>query len=271
MTGWARRDAFTSESIELHEEKWVTQSMSNGHSQILEEVVWIRDDQAERRNGGGRDLVFVQIPETVTPSFTRYLTEHFSDHGTDRLLRLEAACPESTKPLPKLYRGLFRHCEWNRWRDNAWLITFLCDPVRRIVAQYLADRGPTSSQRVCAAMDPAMRKILRFARRATLEEYVSSEDPQVVTRLANLQTRVFSSFPTSDHPQFLSTAVRNLEQEFLFLGIAEDYETSIQMARVQFGSNAPLLFYRPSTSSQRGLSAPAYRSRARSNSTIGRQ
>ena len=49
----------------------------------------------------------------------------------------------------------------------------------------------------------------------------------------------FSSFPAPDHPQFLSTAIRNLQHEFLFFGIAEEYEISIQMARVQLGSTRP--------------------------------
>jgi hypothetical protein len=240
MIGSARRADFIIVFIGRHEGKKVIDGFLNDRTGFLESVIRFRDDEVRVESGAGRAIVYVQMSKSGNPSFTRYLSDHFRDLTPDMpwMPRPTGEAPELNR-ASRLIRGQFRFEEWQRWRKDAWLVTFLREPVRRVIAQYFAHRHPTPSQRLSAAMTPEARRILRFAQHATLEQYILSDDPVVASQLRDLQTRALSCHASSDHPDFVASAIENLEKEFLFFGVAELYEASIRLFRAQTGSTRP--------------------------------
>ena len=207
---------------------------------FLESVVQFAGDRPVRVSGGDRPLVYLQIPQAARQGFTYYLKEHFRDLVFSvPPLPLELTGTDGKYRCRKLYRGHFHFAQWQHPASDAWLLCFLRDPVQRVVAQYHAHHHPTVAQLIGAGTSGEARRLLKFAQRASLEEYVRSDDPFLLSHLHDVQTRSLTSFASPDHPRFLTSALENLEQQFLFFGLAEFHETSLHLFRAQLGSSRP--------------------------------
>ena len=218
----------------------MTNSFISDRNGFLDSVIRFHQGAPQVVSRADRAIVYVQMSKAGSPSFARYLSDHFRDHDA-QLPSFARALGEtaSSTSAARLIRGQFSFEEWQRSRKEAWLMTFLRDPRRRVISQYFAHRHPTPSQRLSAAMTPETRRILKFAQRATLEQYILSDDPVVVAQLRDVQTRALSCHSDPDHPDFVDSAIRNLKTEFLFFGVAELYEASIGLFRAQTGSTRP--------------------------------
>ena len=205
---------------------------------FMQTIVRFAGDEAMASPGEDRALVYLQIAKTGRSGFTRYLKDHFRRHGSPAHAGYSRRSANRFARR-QLHRGHFLYAEWAQQGGDAWLLTFLRDPVARILAQYEAHRQPTLAQQIDAETNPDVRHVLEFAQQASLEEYLLCDDPRLVAQLHDVQTRAVSSFPAPDHPQFLSSALENLEQAFLFFGIAEWYELSLRLFRAQLNSAQP--------------------------------
>ncbi len=188
---------------------------------------------------GRRPLAFVHINKTAGTSFTEYLRAHF--------LEQEAIAPPFFGSFEgigvddracELYWGHFPYAQFVEHRPDALFITFLRDPVQRVVSQYRSLHNPANVGGGWEKVLPAAaRSALEFAQRSNFEEFVLSDEPFIVGHLRDLQTRFLTSHLAYDHPEFLSSAMQNLEHKILFFGITECFANSISLFRYQLGSH----------------------------------
>jgi hypothetical protein len=187
----------------------------------------------------GLPLAFVHINKTAGTTFTEYLRSHFVGRqavappffGDYEQIGVHDASRE-------LYWGHFPYAQFAQHRPDAWFITFLREPVQRVISQYRSLHNPANLNGGWdKVLPPHARRALEFAQRSTFEQFVMSEDPFILGHIQDLQTRFLSSHPDPQHPEFLSTAVENLEHQFLFFGTTESFAESIELFRFQLGSH----------------------------------
>ncbi len=188
-------------------------------------------------------LAFVHINKTAGTSFTQYLESHFTD--------VRAIAPPFLGDCEAM--GIHDPDKWLFWghvplwqldqhRRDLWHITFLRDPIRRIISQYRSHHDPQNLKSNWSAVLPAYaREALAFAQQATFEEYVFSDNAFLLGHIRDLQTHFLSSHRDPDHPDFLSSAISNLRQRILFFGMVERFDDSIALFQFQFRSSRAYL------------------------------
>jgi hypothetical protein len=188
---------------------------------------------------GGLPLAFVHINKTAGTTFTEYLRAHFHDQRA--VAPAFFGCYEQMGVHDRsreLFWGHFPYAQFAMHRPDAWFITFLRDPVQRVISQYRSLHNPSNVGGGWAAvLTPAARKALEFAQQASFEEFVMSEDPFIVGHLHDLQTRFLSSQSDPKHPEFLSSALANLQHRLLYFGTTEAFSESVELFRYQLGSH----------------------------------
>lgn len=187
----------------------------------------------------GWPLAFVHINKTAGTTFSHYLNQHFESP--------EAIAPPYLGDMSQvdvnhqrreLFWGHFTYAMFRERRQDAWFITFLRDPVERVISQYKSLHNPKNlSGPWEAVLSPEHLRAMKFAHEATLDEFVQTEDPFLLGHLLDLQTAFLSSFRDRNHPQYVASALFNLERRFLFFGIVEEFEASIRLFQHQLSSS----------------------------------
>ncbi len=209
--------------------------------QFPQNVVRFEGNRPVKQSADDRPLAFVHINKAAGTSFTRYLASHFPNpsdiappyFGDFSQVRVD-------DPNVRLYWGHFPVAQWTKQRKDTLMLTFLRDPVQRIVSQYKSLQNPENAKGGWdKVLNADARDGLQFAQQASLAEFAMSDREFILGHTRDLQTRFLSSFPSPDHPRFLSSAMENLEQLCLFFGITEFFEASIRLFRFQLNSRRP--------------------------------
>ena len=198
---------------------------------------------SERISSQEKPLAFIHINKTAGTSLMQYLKGHFEspavvappwygdfdEIGVDDVTR-------------QMFWGHFTYEQFVKRRPDAWFITFLRDPVQRVVSQYRSLHNPANLRDGWEKVLPNhARRAMDFAQSASFEEFVMSEDPFIVGHIRNLQTRFLSSYGDQNHPEYLSSAIRNLTESILFFGVTESFQDSISLFRYQLQSSRPYI------------------------------
>ena len=181
---------------------------------------------------------FVHINKTAGTSFTEYLLSHFDGRPV-----VAPAFYGYFKPIGirdsqvELFWGHFTYAQFRAQRRHAWFVTFLRDPIQRVISQYRSLHNPKNLSGDWEKVLPRRaRKAMRFAHEATFEEFIFSEDRFILGHLVDLQTAYMSSYRKANNPRYLSSAIDNLQQAFLFFGITERFGDSMDLFRFQLQS-----------------------------------
>ncbi len=207
-----------------------------------------------RQSARGLPLALVHINKTAGTTFTTYLRSHFLSYKSVAPPFLgnfdQIGIADRSR---ELYWGHFTFAQFIEHRPEAWFLTFLRDPTQRVISQYRSFHNPANSGgRWDQVLPEHAKRALEFARGASFEEFVLSDDPFILGHIQDLQTRFVSSHADGAHPEFLTSAKRNLEQRFLFVGTTDSFEDSIRLFRYQLSSDHE---YRASDH-QRNVSPP---------------
>jgi hypothetical protein len=212
-----------------------------GKERFPQRIVRFLEHGSLSEPAGSRPIAFVHINKTAGTTFTEYLRHHFLENNS-------VAPPffgnfdqiGINDPSRELYWGHFPYAQFVAHRPDAIVITFLRDPVQRIISQYRSFHNPANAGGGWdKVLSQAARDTLHFAQQATFEEFVLSDDPFILGHLHDLQTRFLSSYPDADHPEFLASAMLNLERNVLFFGTTETFDQSIRLFQYQLGSSRP--------------------------------
>lgn len=182
----------------------------------------------------GRQLCFLHIGKTAGTSLQHSLFEalsgaaifHESLPGFDRVSAAELA-------LNDLVIGHFNYQHVGKMRPDRFLMTFLRDPIDRVVSSYhfLRTKSPLSLYSQAA---------WRAARSMSFEEFLLCEDPNVRMVSENSQTKALAYDIRADRLDpamidvLLETAERNLAT-FDFVGITEYFDDSVGVLSEMLG------------------------------------
>ena len=206
-----------------------------------ERVVRFDDTQTHVEEAHDWPISFVHINKTAGTTFTQYLRSHFCDQQTVAPpFYGDFAQIGIDNPAVELFWGHFTYAQFIAKRTDAWFISFLRDPIQRVISQYRSLHNPKNLNGGWEeVLPPHARKAMAFAHEANFEEFIFSDDPFILGHIVDLQTLFLSSYRNTNHPEFLSSAIDNIRRKFLFVGITERFEESIDLFRYQLQSPFP--------------------------------
>jgi hypothetical protein len=202
-----------------------------------------RDHDLFSRKGSSKKaaLAFLHIPKTAGTWFASFLAQHF---GQDEIAPLPSgpAAPYCSDPSKKLFAGHFPFIAIDTKRPMR-LATFLRDPFERTASHYRSWHNKEFFDdywRARAGEDVV--EAVEWVQGASYEEFVRSDNPIVLSCIRDVQTDYLTSYPDRSHPEYLRSALRNLEKKFFFVGLQELSAESIQLFRYQTGSMSEPIF-----------------------------
>ena len=149
----------------------------------------------------GQPLVFVHIPKTAGTAFFRYLAANMPsrDHVSPPFIR-DYDKIEWRNPAFKLFSGHFLFRAVRPLVPHGHFVTFLRRPAARIASLY---RSWSDPQKLPPG-DPWRNEMtaeeladIEFVQRASLDELISTDRPNLVAGMADRQTFMLSDWPTT--------------------------------------------------------------------------
>jgi len=213
-------------------------SVRDERDRILRSLETLRTGKAPLPPGlGGRQLCFLHIGKTAGTSVQHALFEtmqgtailHESLQNFDRVSAAEIA-------INDLVIGHFGYQHVAKLRADRFLMTFLRDPVERVISNYhfLRSGSPISgySQRAIGA-----------AKALTLSEFLRCDEPGVRMVTENFQAKALAFDIRPEHQHAIGDlyreAARNLST-FDFVGIVEYFPESILALSDAIGREVPI-------------------------------
>jgi Sulfotransferase family len=172
----------------------------------------------------GRQLCFLHIGKTAGTSVQHALFEamryakifHESLENFDKASAAELAHHD-------LVIGHFMYQHVCKLKTDRFLMTFLRDPVERVISNYhfLRSGSPVSAY---------SKRAIAAAKALTLEEFLRCADPGVRMVTENFQAKALAHDIRPEHQSAISNLRRQAEQNlstFDFVGIVEHFDTSM--------------------------------------------
>lgn len=181
-----------------------------------------------------KPLVFVHIMKTAGTSFVNYLHSNMpsADIVAPPFMGDLSVIGLENKEY-RLYWGHFNYSMLKQRGLDAYYLTFLREPLSRVISQYKSWHKPENlTDAWLASMQPHQIEAVRWTQTATLEEFVLSDNPYIVGHIRDVQTRFLSDNPDSVY--MLQSAKSNLLRKFYFFGVAERFDDSISLFRKMF-------------------------------------
>lgn len=174
-----------------------------------------------------RQLAFMHIGKTAGTSFHHLirnaLPEALTFNGGPE--QYDVMTPEQLEPFDLLL-GHFSFHHSMKFRPNKYLLTFLRDPVERVLSNYhfLKSWG--------GYVDATNEDMIRASRELSLNGFLQSPLPQVRAVVENHQTYFFGSdwrASRTEAPEALFQRARENLHSLQFIGLTERYAESIAM------------------------------------------
>ena len=185
-------------------------------------------------------IVFIHIPKTAGTSFASFLESklyHFDQQSI------------AIRPRTLLTGHNYLHLTYSNLA-NGYLITFLREPISRTISQYRSLRNPLNyAENWREEWDAQQVAALEFCQKATLSEFIRSDDLNVLSHIVNAQTRMLADFKigvqellqdSSLQDRSLLSASESLLQKIDFLGIYEEMAASMVMFSRETGLHGDL-------------------------------
>lgn len=185
-----------------------------------------------------KPLIFVHIPKTAGTSFTAYLRHNISDpalvaepfYGDLSKIKLE-------RTSLRLFYGHFRFADISALKPDGLFVTFLRDPLARVISQYRSWHDPNNLTKAWVDAMPADElAAVRYTQTASLQEFILSDDPCIVNQMRNVQTNYLCDPGLAED---LDSAKANLAEKFCYFGVVERFDDSIALFRKQFDHSMP--------------------------------
>ncbi|MEQ8767263.1 MAG: sulfotransferase family 2 domain-containing protein [Planctomycetota bacterium] len=191
----------------------------------------------------GEPVLFLHMPRTAGTTL-RSLTQRqyepnqvfslYTELTSDRIERIHE-CPPAWLEQVSLVLGHFRFGLHERLPGQPVYFTMLRDPVDRVISDY---------HYILSNPDHAYHHLVK-GRGLSLEDFVRSEDFHFTHNgqargLAGLgAVRDRSQLPSDERAAIWQTAMSNLEEHFVFLGLTEEFDKSILIFQDRLGWKTP--------------------------------
>lgn len=191
-------------------------------------------------------VCFHHQPKTAGSTFRKILASRFDE---------EAVCPaeiddelvaltDEERRAYRLYAGHFKFDTIAAQLPDALWLTLLRHPVDRVVSNFYNLKSPDRYRPQWierAEARPEVQRFLEVVQKMTLEDFVNSDEPRAQDRVINRQTRYLvqrtekvKSCPIFDQ-QIVEEAQRNLRERFVYVGVQEHFDLSLQLLLMTFG------------------------------------
>jgi len=178
-------------------------------------------------------LFFLHIPKTAGTTLISLLDQHYvpEEICPEQLIsRIHEITPEKLSSY-RLFRGHLDYDLYKRLPRKPVYITMLRDPVRRVASLY--DFWRRNSEEWVAGYD-VYQNIFREAINSDLYDFVCSPDEKIRLEVENNQTRRIVSHTRDPldgytHEEILEIAKKRIADEFLFCGLVESFDESLQL------------------------------------------
>lgn len=176
----------------------------------------------------GQQICFMHIGKTAGTSFFYLLREHFTKshafHGSpeqfDRITNNELIKYD-------LITGHFSFVHTKKFNSDRYLITFLRDPVERVLSSYCFLREWDG------LIDDSNHAMVDAAKQLSLLEFLKCDNQQVMSVTNNHQswalTTDWRAYRDTSDEKLLNNAVRNVSTKVNFIGLTEYYENSVAL------------------------------------------
>ena len=202
---------------------------------------------------GEPPLVFNHVPKTAGTSFRSVLCSHF--RTSEIAPATHARSLELLEPGYRyaLFAGHFTYSDIAAIVPGAVHVTFLRDPVARVISQYRNWHAPYHRPGYwnhLKEVDPAAARAIAISESASLLEFVTSDDRYIQKHVSNTQTCYVH--PASEgrealfHGQgvysrsILSESLNSLFERFSYFGLSEQFEKSMHKFAWEFSTPEPL-------------------------------
>lgn len=175
-----------------------------------------------------KQICFMHIGKTAGTSFFYLLREHFTKlhafHGSpeqfDRITHNELTKYD-------LITGHFSFVHTTKFNSDRYLITFLRDPVERVLSSYCFLREWEG------LIDDSNHAMVDAAKRLSLLEFLKCDNQQVMSVTNNHQswalTTDWRAYRDTSDEKLLNNALRNVNTKINFIGLTEYYENSVSL------------------------------------------
>lgn len=196
----------------------------------------------------GEKIFFCHIPKTAGTSFVQSLSTIFDEKhiSQSRLLTDIAILKEDYQNL-RLISGHFGIDDIGRdLLANHKKVTFLRDPVSRVISLYYFWNSHKDRYTGTPATDPNY-KAVNLAINSSLEEFISTSDPEILAEISNTQCRYlagsarFGLQGINDRLLF-EAATKAVREDFDFVGLVEKYNKSLMKFNKMFLGSKNVLY-----------------------------
>lgn len=181
-------------------------------------------------------LVFIHINKTAGTSFGQSLFGLFNEQNISPAYRGDFGAMKLGDPKIRLYHGHMLSSRWLAQGVPGLMLCMLRNPVDRIISQFKSFRALENERDAELWVDNADgQEALEIARTATFDDFLLSQNEQIVGHLDNLHVQFLSKDGGSKGYISTRSAIEMLEKNFFFFGIAEDYHNSCRLLSWQLG------------------------------------
>jgi hypothetical protein len=185
---------------------------------------------------GDLPLAFIHINKTAGTSFGHSLFGLFHEKNISPPYRGDFAAMGTGDPKLRLYHGHMLASQWLAHGVPSLMVCMLRNPVDRIISQYKSFKALDNERDAQLWVDNANgAEALEVARASTFDDFLLSENHQIIGHIDNLQVQFLSKSGGSSGYPSTRSAIEMLERHFLFFGLAEDYHNSIRLLSWQLG------------------------------------
>lgn len=202
--------------------------------------------EGARLEGPPRTVVFHHQPKTAGSTF-RGILESLFDRGEVCPGEIDDEVRELTPEQQakyRLYAGHFTYDTVMERGADAIRLIILRNPIERVISNFYNLRDPNRYGAAWirrADERPGVKSFLGKVHGMTLEEFVHSDLNRARDRVVNRQTRylvpkskVVKGFPKWDDAM-LGEAKRNLEEQFAFAAVQEEFDDALALFLMTFG------------------------------------
>jgi hypothetical protein len=204
----------------------------------MEAAMTVSDDRGTAAKDSQNTIVFVHVPKSAGTAFANYLKENCGD--PDRALLAfygDYSMYKGLKDVP-VVAAHAHYREMSQVFPGASFVTWLRHPIARAISQYKSWHNPDNLHaHWLENMPKESFEHVYFAQKATFEEFVFSDHPEIVANLRNVYGGMIGSEFMKSH-RVLASAKENLVRRFRFFGLVERFDESMDLFRDSFGWSA---------------------------------
>ena len=180
-------------------------------------------------------IIFIHIPKTAGTAFSYYLKSNCG--APDRIVEAfygDYSIYDSVENA-SLILGHTIYREMAARFPAASFVTWLRHPLKRVISQYKSWHNPNNLHEHWKSNSLRDFEHIYFTQNASFEEFALSDNLRLLNNIVNVQTGVLSSLGSPHHRRrILESAKENLERNFRFFGIVEQFDASIELFQSEF-------------------------------------